>query len=239
MRERPPEGGPQLRGGADSLGVSTEGLGQLHEVRVDEGGVRGPMELRHLLPADEAVLRVLPDELDDRKAVLRCGRQLLDVHEEPAVALEADHPTVPVDDLRPNGSWQGDCHRAESVGDDAGVGIIRRVVAGNPHLVGPDVTDEDVVVVELEAQVVEDALRLHREPLVVRHASGELNRERLAHLSVGGDVLAVLVRELLVELPQALADVTDTFDGRTVVPIDLGRAEVDVQDALVSARVPA
>src|SRR6267154_2263831 len=99
---QPPEGRPQLRGVLDSLGVSPEGLGQLYEVRVDEGGMRRPMELRHLLPADEAVLR--------------CGRQLLDVHEEPAVALEADHPAIPVDDLRPNGTWLGDRHRAEPVG---------------------------------------------------------------------------------------------------------------------------
>ena len=83
-------------------------------------------------------------------------------------------------------------------------------------------------------------LRAHR-----RHARGDaLAQDQLGGLARDGgddplDVLAVLLRELLVELTQALANVPHAFDGRTVIPIDLGGGEVDVQDALVPAGVPA
>ena len=88
------------------------------EVRVAELDRERPPELVALLPVDQPVAVVAPDDHDDRGADALRGLELLGVHEEAAVAAQRDDLAVGVDELCRDRARQRDAHRREAVGDD-------------------------------------------------------------------------------------------------------------------------
>ena len=65
-------------------------VGEAHEVGVGEFGAEVTAEALLLLPHDRAVLSVLPDDVDDRRAQPHGGLELLDVHQEAVAADRHD-----------------------------------------------------------------------------------------------------------------------------------------------------
>ena len=147
------------------------------EVRVSELDPEWPAELVALLPVDQAVAVVTPD--DDRDVCpdpLR-GLELLAVHEEAAVAAHRDDLAVRMDELGGDRARQGDAHGREAVRDDHGIGLVRLVEARDPDLVGADVGHDDVVGRERLAQVGDRPLWRDREA-VGGGAGFEIGQER-------------------------------------------------------------
>ena len=123
----------------------------------------GPAEVAQLVPGDQAVLGVVPDQDDERRLHAHRRLDLLRIHHEAGVARHRDDLAVRVGELGRDRAGHGDAHGREAVGDDAGVGPLGPVHARHPHLVRADVGDGDVVGAEHFAQVPDDLLRLDRE----------------------------------------------------------------------------
>ena len=189
-----------------------------------------------LLPLDEAVLAVHPDHDHRVLPVADQGFEVLHVHEEPGVPRDREDPPVGVGQLRPHRARQGEPHRAEAVRDEARVRGLALVVAGDPHLVGADVREHDVVRPEEPPHFPEDLLRLHRKAAVVP-LHFEVVANRVAELAAFPDVeqrqpsgAVEAVVERLVDLPEGIRDVGLDVEHHRVVAVDLGRLEVDVDD---------
>ena len=79
----------------DPLGPAAIGLGQLGEIGVGELGRADPLRIVALLVhADGAVGAIVDQDDEQVGAILGGGRQLLPVHQEIAVAGDADHRPV-------------------------------------------------------------------------------------------------------------------------------------------------
>ena len=107
---------------------------------------------------------------------------------------------------------------------------------------GADVGQQDVRGAHHLAHVPQHLLRLHRERGVVL-LHGEVVEDGLAQRGAVVDVpqrqvIAVLVVELLVDLPQGVGDVGLDVDVDVVVLVDLAGPEVDVDDLLAAVLVP-
>src|SRR5258706_3215048 len=223
----------QVLGAPDPVALGAEALGVLHAVgilEVDEG--RAP-EVAQLVPGDEAVLRIVPDEDHDRRLHAHRRLDLLRVHHEARISRDRDHLLVGIRELGRNGARHRDAHRREAVGDDAGVGPLGAVHARHPHLVRAHVADGDILGPEYLAHVPHDLLRLHREVRVLR-ILGAVVEDRFAH---------VLERRLLArrslqrDAAQRMPDVAEHAHRDDVVRVDLGRQRVDVDDGLVVVRI--
>ena len=203
-----------------------------------------PVEVVLLLPLDEAVLAVGPHHDHHVLAVADQGLQVLQVHQEAGVAGDGQHLAVGVGELRAHRAGEREPHRAEAVGDEAGVGGLALVVAGDPHLVGAHVGEEDVVRPEVPAHVAQDLLRLHREARVVP-LHGQVVADGVAELASLPDVeqwqpalVVEAVVEGLVDLPEGVGDVGLDVEHHGVMAVDLGRLEVDVDDSRRAIVVP-
>jgi hypothetical protein len=217
-----------------AVAARTEALGVLHEVGVREADVAGAPELAVLVPLDQAVLPVLPDQHHQIQAEPQRRLELLRVHHEARVAADGHGLAVGVDATGCDRAWQRDPHRGEAVRDDAGVGRLGLVHAGHPHLVGTDVADRDVLGIEHLAQVPDDLLRLQREALVLRMGL-ELVPDRIAQCLGCARVHRI---GALCDRVERLRDVAHHADLEHVVLIDLGGRDVDVHDLLVAPLVP-
>ena len=126
-------------------------------------------ELLLLLPLDETVAGVLPDEGHKRHMLPHRCFQLLTVHHESAVAADRQHLLLRIEKFCRERTRDGEAHAGEAVGDEAGVGLIAVVVAGDPHLMGAHIADHDVVAAHDLTDIGEDACRLHGAAVVRRH----------------------------------------------------------------------
>ena len=72
---------------------------------------------------------------------------------EAAIAADGQHLSVRSGQLGTEGAGQGKPHGAEAVGNETRVGLVALVVAGDPHLVGAHIRQQDVVRTERLAYV--------------------------------------------------------------------------------------
>ena len=173
--------GHELVGRLDPKPGEPERLGQRHQVGVRELGAGEPPELAHLVQLDDAERAVCPHEVHDREPEPLGGLELLDVHQEAAVARDRDDvPLARQHELGGDRRRHGEAHRRGAVRDQDGVRLVRRPEARDPELVRADVRDEDVVGPHHLAQVAQHPLRLHREPVV-----GALLERQPQELAVG------------------------------------------------------
>ena len=116
------------------------------------------------------------------------------------------------------------------------------VVAGHPHLVGPDVGEQHVVGAEDLAGVPQRLLGLDDALGVVLGVGGEVGEHRgpgrpgVAVVPVGR--LGAAPPAPLVEHPERVGQVTHHLDVDGVALVDLGGQEVHVDDRLVAIGVP-
>ena len=113
----------------DAVALGAEALGVLHEVRILEVDVAGPAEVAQLVPGDQPVLGVVPDQDHERRLHAQRRLDLLRVHQEAGVARHRDHLALRVGQLGGDRARHRDAHRREAVGDDAGVGPLGLVHA--------------------------------------------------------------------------------------------------------------
>ena len=202
------------------------------EVRITEVYTTRAPQLADLLPLDQPVGGVVPDEHDEVETQSDRRLELLRVEHEAAVAGDGQDGPIGMDQAGRYRSGQGDAHRREAVGDDAGVRALGLVEPGQPHLVGADVADDDVVGTERCPDVVDDLLRLHRVALVVgvlRDLVQEVTARGVRH----AEAVAAAALPQGVEAGPDMADHASVDD---VVLVDLGRDGMDVdQLVLVSA----
>src|SRR5262245_12981875 len=142
--ERALERRQEVGGFLDAVALRTEALGVLHEVGVLERDVARPPEVAELVPGDQPVLGVVPDQDHDRRLLPDRGLDLLRVHHEPGITGHGDDLAVRVRELRGHRARDADPHRGKAVGDDAGIRLLGLVHARHPHLVRADVGDDDV-----------------------------------------------------------------------------------------------
>ena len=188
----------------------------------------------HLVPGDESIFLIVPDEDDDGGLHAHRGFDFLRIHHEAGVAGDSHHLALRRGQLGGDRARHRDAHRRETVGDDAGVRPLGAVHARHPHLVRAHVGDHDVVGRQYFTQVPDDFLRFDRETRVrcifdpVGHDRAAYCRERRGLLRRGAHGNPV----------QRGIDVAEYADGDDIVFIDFGRQPVDVDDDLVGARVP-
>ena len=136
-------------------------------------------ELLLLLPFDEAVAGVLPDQGDEGHLLAHGGLQLLTVHHKTAVTADGQHLFVRVQQLGRKGTRNGKAHAGKAVGDQAGVGGVAVVVACDPHFVGTHIAHKDIFPAHDLAHIGKDAGRLHGAAVIVCHG-GVLGHHGLA-----------------------------------------------------------
>ena len=161
--------------------MTVHGLRVGLEVGIGEAHAKGVAKLLLLLPADEAVVLVLPDEHHDGHVLAHGRLELLAVHHEATVARDRHHATLGVHQLGRDGTRHREAHRREAVGDEAGARFVAGVVTTDPDLVGAHVGHEDVVAAHHGAHVLEDAGRLHG-ICVARGKLVEVLAQAAAHL---------------------------------------------------------
>lgn len=211
----------------DAVADGSDAFGEFDEVRIGEIDVGVMAELHVLLPLDEAVAAVVEDEGDEIRAQTVSRFKLLAVHHEAGVAGNRQDLLVGMDELGGNGAGDGDAHGGEAVGNNARIGLIAVVVAGDPDLVGADVGNDDVVFAHDPAAVDEGLLRLDRERLIggvafvfFHHAAAYIQGVR-RFLQAGG---------LFQDAAQRVRNIADDFYGRFVVFVNIGRHGIDVND---------
>ena len=145
-----------------------------------------------------------------------------------------------MDQVRGDGAREGEAHGAEPVRNQAGVGLVALIVAGDPHLVRADIRQQDVLWPQGGPDVPEHLLRAKRPLGVVRGASRKFLQHRCANASLLRKVqIERRTRsQPLVEHPQGMGEVADEFDVRVVVLVDLGGQKVRVDDPLVLVGIP-
>src|SRR5438309_9860972 len=105
-----PQDGVQFGRMFDAKASEPERLREIGEVRVAELGPDGAFELRHLLPPDATQSTVAEDEVHRRSVLAPRGLQLMDAHEEPALAAHGHDPTVRIHPLPGHPSRHGHAH---------------------------------------------------------------------------------------------------------------------------------
>ena len=246
LREGLLKRGDELIGLLDGAAPGAVGLRPERKVRVGEGEVEVPaVEGVALLPLDQPVGAVHPDHGDDVELAPYRSLHVLRVHEEAGVAVDRENLAIRHRDLGPERAGEGEAHCAEAVGDEAGVGLVALVVAGDPHLVRAHVREQHVPRPHDLAHVVKHLLRAHGEvaaallggEIVVNGMAQRLPladiEERQARAAVLGSPL-----DLLVDLPERIGDVALNVDLDLIVAVHLGRPEVDMDDGLFHAAVP-
>ena len=88
--ERALERRHEIRGALDAIALRAEALRVLHEVGVLERDVARAAEVAQLVPGDEAVLGIVPDQDHERRLHPQRGLDLLRVHQEAGVAGDRD-----------------------------------------------------------------------------------------------------------------------------------------------------
>src|SRR6187551_2315308 len=150
------------------LGVLTahpgraERLGKLDPVRacahLDRAVAAIPEKLLPL--ADHAHVAVVHQEDLDRDVFGDAGRELLAVHDQAAVAGEADDRVVGTGDLGADRGRQAEAHRPQAPGVDPATGLLEAVVLRRPHLVLADVGGDDRVAPGRPVHRLDHELRL-------------------------------------------------------------------------------
>ena len=120
-----------------------------------------------LLPADHAVGEILDDQHDEIEFQPHRGLELLAVHHEAAVAADCHHAALRVEKLGRDCGRQPRPHGGERVVEQQGVGDMGAVVAREPDLVHAIVEADDAVLRHDGADVMHEALRDHRKPVVL------------------------------------------------------------------------
>ena len=98
----------------------------------------------------------------ERQSVRRRHAQLLGVHDEAAVAADADHRQVASfshAEGRPHCRGHSKAHRAEAAGGDVRSRLAELIVLGRPHLMLPHVADDDRVALRFLVDLVDHVLR--------------------------------------------------------------------------------
>jgi len=112
-----------------------------------------------LLPHQAEVTVVEQHDLDGDPLLDR-GRELLHVHQEAAVAREADHAAIGRGERRPDRRRQPEPHRAEATRGEPLSWAAEGEALRHPHLVLPHVARHDRVVPRPRGHVVDDAVRI-------------------------------------------------------------------------------
>ena len=171
---------PKPRAIVDEVGI--DDLGQLALALADRLGVVdraevgvGPVaRVEPVLPLDDhaEVLVVQHDHLDRQVLAVDRG-QLLDVHQEAAVAVDVDDQGVGEGGLGPHRGGQAEAHRAEAAGGDPGPRPLELGPLGGPHLVLADAGGHDELALGQLRELVDDVLgQDHVVALVVGHRVG-------------------------------------------------------------------
>ena len=189
-----------------------------------------------LLHPDQAEAGVVEDQGHERDLFAHGGFEFLRVHEKAAVAGYREHLALGVDELGGKRPGDADPHRREAVGDDAGVGLVAGVEAGEPHLVRADVGDHDVAAVHHRSQVAEHPLRFQRKRRVGLELLPLLQDEPPQPARVVG---ALARLRPLRDPVEGGRDISQHAHADDVVFVHLGRQQVDVDNHLVPLRVPA
>ena len=184
----------------------------------------GASEVAQLMPADQTVLVVVPDEDDDGGPNTQRGLDLLAVHQEAGVAGDRYRCALRMGQLRCDGPRHADPHRSETVRDDARVRALSLVEPGGPHLVRPHVADDDVLRPENLPEVREDALGHHGERRVLRML-GVLMEDEVPQRP---ELRLLLRPRHLADPLQGFANIADDSGGQDVVLIHFGRRLVYV-----------
>ena len=189
------------------------------------------------VPLEEAILPlhhhaevlVVEQEHFHRDVLGLAGGQLLDVHQDAAVAIDVDHERVGTGHLRPHRRRQAEAHRAEAARGEPRSRPAEGVELGGPHLVLAHADGNHRVLLGREPRECLDGLlgkdaRIRRvegirilflplgDPRVPR---GEIGRRRL---------------DDRVELAERGLDVRHDRHVDEFVLVDLGRVDVDVDD---------
>ena len=222
------------------MSAPAEALSETPPVGVPEAQIRVLAEFGFLLPGDQAEAAVLPDHDDDVRSEPLRRFHLLHVHQEAAVTADGEDTSPGMDQVCGNGTGEGETHRAEAVGDQDRIGLVRMEVAGHPHLVRSDIAEEDVFGAHGLAGVPDRLLGPDRTRRVVVPVAGEL----LLHFPPYGSLLLEVEvsrpsrPQSFVEHPQGVGQVADDLHLGMIVGVNFGGEEVDVDDLLVSVRVP-
>src|SRR5438093_943418 len=229
--ERAPKGRKELPRCGDRESGDTERPRELHEAGIAELSGEDAAEDAALVRLDDAEAIVDEDHADDRRAHALRRLELLDIHEEAAVTRERDDLSLWEHKLRRDRSGQGDAHRGETVGDDDRVRHRRPIEPREPHLVRSDIAHDDVFGCERLADGGDYLFRRKRRGRV-------FGRWRPKRLVVYPDLLVLSLIDTFGALRQRLLVLTDDFDRRLVVAVELGGGAVDVDDDLVASGIP-
>ena len=127
-------------------------------------------EFVHAFPLNQPVAAIHKHQNDKRQMLTHGGFQLLTVHHQPAVAGDDQYALIGRNELGGQRAGQGEAHRCETVGNQAGLGLVAVIVTGDPHLVRAYVGEQNVARTHDFAHVDQHALRLHGERSVRRIA---------------------------------------------------------------------
>ena len=163
---------------------------------------------------------------------VHAGRQLLAVHDQAAVAGEADDLLVGAGDLGADRRGQAEAHRPQAAGVDPAARLVEAVVLRGPHLVLADVGGDDRVALGRPVHRLDHELRLDLAVLAGLVAERVLLLPAAQLLPPGVEPAGVgLQRPVLAgQLRQHLLGVADDRDVGGDVLGDLGRVDVDVDE---------
>ena len=190
--------------------------------------------MAQLVPGDEPVLGVIPDQHHERRFHPQRRLDLLRIHHEARIAGDGDHLALGVGELGGDRSRHRDSHRGKAVGDDAGIRPLGAIHARHPHLVRADVGDRDILRREHFAQIPHDFLRLDRKA-VVGSVARAVVEDRLADRFERRALLRLRFQR---DPAKGRRDVAQGAHRDDVMRVDLGRQRVDVNDRLVAIRIP-
>src|SRR3989475_1854880 len=231
-----PQDGIQSGRMVDAKAPNSERLRQIGQVRVAEFRADRPLEFRHLLPPDAPQPSISEDDIDGRSLLSLRGLELVNAHEEPAVAAQGDDPTVWIHQLGGDSAREGDAHRGEAVRDDDRLGLHDAKEAAEPQLVCAHIRYEEVVRFQDLAQVPQYPLRVQQSIAVL----AELRFQPLLDRRGGWNQPHRGAR-CVHSLPQGLqrfADFADHLDLREVAGGNLRRKRIDVDNPPVPPRIP-
>ena len=187
-----------------------------------------------LMPGDQAVFGVVPDQDDERGLHPESGFDLLRIHHEAGVSCDRNHFAIGVRQLGRDCARHRDAHRGKSVRNNASVGSLGLVHARHPHLVSPDVRDRDVLRAQGFAQIPDDLLRLDRKGDVLG-VFRAIFRDGLAH---GLERVHRLRFGTQGNTPKGGTQIAEGANRDDIVRIDFCGLHIDVNDRLVAVRVP-
>ena len=186
-----------------------------------------------LLPlAHHAVAVVVEDDDLDRQLVGRGGLEFTEIHAHAAVAVDVDHDAVRLRELRADGGWQAEAHRAHAARRQPQARLAIVEVLRGPHLVLADARRNDGFALGVPVDLLDHCVRLDQfAAAVVVQAMLLLEVRDLgvpgAEVRAESDAPAVIQHIRQVAVEQADLVPVDALD-----LADLGNIDVEVRYVL-------